>query len=307
MSMAMWRLLVLSVAALQAQDLAEQTRKLRELASASPKLNLKLGEVKIQGPELGFISSVAADGRGTFYLLQRGLVADPVIAIDRTGRILRSWGKGMFKMPHSVRVAPDGSIWTVDAASSLIYKFTPEGKKLLEISVGEQPKRSSEFVGTADIAFAPDGRLFIADGYGNARVLVYSSDGKRLAQWGKPGQGPGDFHLPHGIAIDSDNTVYVADRENGRIQRFDLDGRYLGEFTGLGKTFSVTIAGGNLWIGTQPRNEPNGAPGWLMKLDRKTGKVLGVVDSPGHHSLAVTPQGELLTGLRPDKLLWFRR
>ena len=69
----------------------------------------------------------------------------------------------------------------------------------------------------------------------------------------------------------------------------------------------IGLQGGALWIGTQPRNEPNGAPGWLMKLDRESGRVLGVVESTGHHSVAVTPDGELLTGTRPDKVLWFRR
>jgi hypothetical protein len=257
--------------------------------------------------EIGFPSSVAAAPNGEIYLLQRGLAADPIVVIDRSGKVLRQWGKGLFKIPHSIRLAPDGMVWTVDAASSQIRKFTPFGQLLLTIEVGGQPATKSDFNGTADISFAPNGHLFIADGYGNARVLEYTPTGERLRQWGSPGLGPGQFHLPHGIAVDSDGIVYVADRENGRIQRFTPDGKFLNAFVGNGKTFSLTITDGALWIGSQPLDQPNGTPGWLKKLDRHTGALLGVVDSPGHHSVDVTADGEIFTAVRPDRLLWFKR
>lgn len=286
-----------------AQPTPEETAKLRARVAAAPKLKLRKTELNVKPPragwELGFVSSAAVDRKGRIYLLQRGLTAAPIVVVDKNGKVLREWGKGLFKIPHSIRVAPDGTIWAVDSASSMIYKFTPEGKKLLEISVGEQPKRNSDFVGTADITFGPNGRLFIADGYGNKRVLEYSADGKRVKQWG-------EFNLPHGIAIDADNTLFIADRENGFVQHYTLDGTFIGKFEGLGKTFSVTIANGALWIGAQPRNEPNGAPGWLMKINRKTGEIEGTVESTGHHSLAVLPNGELITGVRPNQILWFR-
>ncbi|MBM3788377.1 MAG: hypothetical protein FJW30_28915 [Acidobacteria bacterium] len=279
---------------------ADEASDLRARVAAAPRLPLKMTKLAVAQPELGFVSSVAVDKAGLIYLFQRGLGVDPVVVVDAKGKVVRRWGKGLFKIPHSIRIAPDGSVWCVDAASSMIYKFTPEGRRLLEISVGEQPKRNSEFVGTADIAFGPNGRLFIADGYGNTRVLEYTADGKRVRQWG-------EFNLPHGIAIDGDGFVYIADRENGFVQKYTLDGKFAARFEGLGKTFSVTIQNGFLWIGSQQRNEPNGSPGWLMKLDRKTGQILGLAESPGHHSLAVTPSGELLTGVRPDEVLWFRR
>jgi streptogramin lyase len=274
-------------------------------------LPLELSQVKITPPrpnwEIGMISSSASDGKGTIYLLQRGLSAQPVVAINEKGKVLREWGKGLYQIPHSIRIDPQGNIWTVDAASSRILKFTPQGKVLLDFTVGEQPKTKSPFNGTADIAFAPDGHLFIADGYGNARVLEYDANGNRLRQWGTQGEGPGQLNLPHGIAIDKDQIIYVADRENGRIQRFTREGKYLSEISGNGnKTFSLHLQNGALWIGCQPRNEPNGAPGWIMKLDPATGAILGQIDSPGHHSIDVSKKGEILTGVRPDQLLWFR-
>ena len=272
-------------------------------------LALTLTDIKLQGVKVDMISSVAAAPDGTLYLIQRGKDADPVIVVDRTGRVLRSWGKGMYEIPHAIRLDAQGNVWTVDAASSMIYEFSREGKKLFEISVGGQPaNHRSPFKGTTDIAFGSKGQLYISDGYANARVLEYTRQGKPVRAWGTPGTGPGEFNLPHGIAIDNaTGTIFVADRENGRIERFDLEGRYLSEITGLGKTFSLDFVQGALWIGTQPPQLPNGSPGWLMKLDPKTGKVLGKVDSPGHHSVSVTREGEAFTGTRPDRLLWFRR
>jgi len=278
--------------------------------AAAQQLPLELTTLKVIPPrpnwELGMISSSASDGKGTIYLLQRGLTAQPVVAINEQGKVLREWGKGLYQIPHSIRIDPSGNIWTVDSASSRIIKYSPQGDKLLDFVVGEQPQTKSQFNGTADIAFSPDGHLFIADGYGNARILEYDAKGTRLRQWGKPGQGPGELNLPHGIAIDAREVIYVADRENGRIQRFSREGKYLSEINGLGKTFSLTIKNNALWIGSQPRNEPNGAPGWIMKLDPTTGKVLGRIDSPGHHSIDVSAIGEILTGVRPDQLLWFK-
>ncbi|MEO7651935.1 MAG: peptidyl-alpha-hydroxyglycine alpha-amidating lyase family protein [Bryobacteraceae bacterium] len=289
---------------------AEQAAELRALVSKAPRLALELAEFAIHPPGAGWavemVSSVAVDSKGIIYLLQRGAKADPVIAVSREGRVLRSWGAGMYKIPHSIRIDPAGNVWTVDAASSLVLKFTPEGKKLLEIQVGGQPASKDGFRGTTDIAFGPGGRLFISDGYGNARILEYTAEGKRVREWGTAGIGPGQFHVPHAIAIDENRVLYVADRENGRIQRFDLNGRYLGGWSNLGKTFSLKISGGALYIGTQPRNEPNGAKGWLMKVDRKSGKILGYVESAGHHSVEILANGNLMTGSRPDRVLWFR-
>ena len=294
------------------ETLAAQAERFRALMRGAPQLALRFSEFPVQAPNAGWamemVSSVAVEPSGAIYLLQRGSKADPVIVADRQGRILRTWGKGLFKIPHSIRVDPAGNVWTTDAASSMVYKFSREGKKLVEISVGGLPVAPrSEFCGTTDIAFAPGGRIFISDGYANARILEYNAAGKRIREWGTPGTGPGQFHLPHGIAIDRDGVIYVADRENGRIQRFSLDGHYIGEWGDLGKTFSLKITpAGDLWIGTQPRNVPNGTEGWIAKVDRRTGKVLGTIESGGTHSIEVNPQGEPMTGVRPDKVAWFR-
>jgi hypothetical protein len=292
--------------------------------SGVPRLPVEQVPVAVRMPStqsLGTVSSVAGDGKGAIYVLQRGDKADPVIVVDREGRIVRSWGKGMYTVPHSIRIDPAGNIWTVDAGSSVVLKFSPEGKKLQEIDVGEvAPAEKCAFptlCGTTDITFGPSGRLFISDGYGNARILEYTSDGKRVKVWGSAGSGPGQFQIPHGIANDG-KTLYVADRTNARIQRFDLDGRYLGEWTHLGRPFALKLIGGALWVAMMTV-EPAGQKSptqrstpWILKVDPSNGKVLGQVESPGPHSMDANEAEELFAsgccgGSNPMGLSWFRR
>jgi hypothetical protein len=101
-------------------------------------------------------------------------------------------------------------------------------------------------------------------------------------------------------------VIYVGDRENGRIQRFDRTGNYLGEWGGLGRTYSLFLAGNALWVGTARLDQPTGSPGWLMRLDRNSGKVLELTESPGTHSVTLGSDGALVTGVRPNSLLRFR-
>jgi hypothetical protein len=283
-----------------------QNTALRELLKHTPRLPRQAGPLEVQPPgtpgwAMGMVSWVAAGPDGLTYLLQRGEDADPVIVVDRSGKIVRSWGKGMFTTPHAIRVDPAGFVWTTDAASSMVYKFSPQGEKALAIEVGGQPEPCNRFCSTTDIAFAPNGRIFIADGYRNARILEYNFQGKRVREWGSAGTGPGQFRLPHSIQIDREGMVYVADRENGRIQKFDLDGRYRGEWSQYGKTFGLTVAGDALWLSTIPRG-PNAVPGWLILLNRRTGKALGYVESEGNHGMAVLPNGELLSAPGPNNI-----
>jgi DNA-binding beta-propeller fold protein YncE len=164
--------------------------------------------------------------------------------------------------------------------------------------------------GTTDITFGPNGRLFISDGYGNARILEYSADGKRVKVWGSAGTGPGQFNIPHGIAYDG-NTLYVADRGNSRVQRFDLDGRYQGEWTNLGRPFALKVSSGALWVSTMLTKESQTKPA-ILKVDLATGKVLGQIESPGPHSIDVSEAGEVVAsgccgGSNPVSYSWFRR
>jgi len=294
------------------KDEAKAAGDLRDRIEASPKLPFHSVPLAVQAPvagwESGLVSGVAIDGKEVIYEMQRGDKADPVLVLDRAGKLLRSWGKGDYRIPHSIRIDPKGNIWTVDASSSIVIKYSPLGKKLMTIAVGDQPETGNAFNGTTDIAFGPNEHVFISDGYGNSRVVEYTPDGKRVKQWGTPGAGPGEFHLPHAIQIGEEGTIYVADRENGRIQKFDLDGKFLGEISHLGRIFSLKLVGHVLWAGVQPLDQPPGSPGWLVKLDRMSGKILGHLDVPeprGLHAVEQMPSGEPVTTLG-NQLLWFK-
>lgn len=287
----------------------EAAAEIRARIEASPKLAFVAQDVVAKPPSPGWtsgmVSWVAFDAQGRLYELQRGDKAPPIVVLDRDGKVLRGWGAAGYVIPHAVRIDPKGNVWTIDAGASRVIKYSPRGETLMTIEVGEAPYRANGFNGTSDIAFAKNGHLFITDGYGNARVLEYSADGKRLRQWGEPGTGPGQFRLPHAIQIGPDGVIYVADRENGRIQKFDMDGKYLGEIGPLGRTYSIKLAGGALWAATAPLNLPTGSPGWLLKLDPKTGKILGHIETPGEHGIEVSPAGEPVTTVG-DHVVWFR-
>lgn len=292
---------------------AKATSDLRARIEASPELPFKGVPFAARplngGWESGPVSGTAVDSKGTIYEIQRGDKAEPVVVLDRNGTILRSWGRGDFKIPHSIRIDPAGNVWTVDASSSTVIEYSPLGKKLLTIAVGEQPNNGSPFNGTTDVAFGPNGHIFITDGYGNARVLEYTAEGKRVNQWGKHGSARGDFDLPHAIQITAQGIIYVADRENGRIETFNLQGNFLGEIASLGRVYSFKLTHGALWASMGPFDQPPGSPCWVVKLDPQSGKILGHLNVPeerGGHSLEVMPSGEPVITLG-NEILWFKR
>jgi sugar lactone lactonase YvrE len=297
-------LLLVTSAVVVAQEPPETVR-LRAAVAATPRLPHQLAELKLApATEVEMVSSVASNGP-LIYILQRGPKADPVIVAGRNGRILRSWGKGLYTIPHSIRLDPEGNVWTVDAGSSRIIQYSNEGRILRDFTVELPAQPKGGFHGATDIAFAPNGDFYISDGYQNNRVIQFNKTGQRIREWGKAGTGPGEFNLPHGIAVDPAGTVYVADRENLRIQKFDLDGKHKGTWNLDGKVFCLKwTANGELWAGTQPKNVPNGAEGWLMRLDPVAQRVTGLIESFGH-SIEVTRRGGVLTGRRPGSTLVF--
>ncbi len=150
----------------------------------------------------------------------------------------------MFTTPHSVRIGPDGMVYCVDSGDHTVRKATPDGDVLLTLGRQDRPsvtgavgndfrtirRASGPFNHPTDIAFGPSGEFYVSDGYGNARIHRFSSEGELLHCWGKPGSRAGQFHLPHSILIDR-GRILVADRENSRIQIFSLDGEFLHEWT----------------------------------------------------------------------------
>ena len=161
------RLLLLAALPLLAAE-PEQTVKLRALMAATPAAPHRETVLALKPAlPLDMVSSVAVDANGLVYILQRGKQTDPVVIARKDGTVLRSWGSGMYTIPHSIRIDPQGKVWTVDAGDSTIRQFSPLGRQLRKLTVELPAKPSGPFCGAADIAFALNGHFYIADGYQN--------------------------------------------------------------------------------------------------------------------------------------------
>ena len=166
-----------------------------------------------------------------------------VLILDHiTGKMIAEWGAGIFVMPHSLTVDKDDNIWVTDVGLQQVLKFDHQGKLLMRVgTAGVAGADSLHFNRPTDIAVASDGSFYVSDGYRNSRVVKFSAAGKYLFSWGVKGSGPGQFDLPHGLDLDGKGNVYVADRENSRIQIFDPEGKFIREWKdkSFGKLYSI--------------------------------------------------------------------
>jgi len=156
-----------------------------------------------------------------------------ILMLDRdTGKILNSWGDNLFIMPHGLTVDMNNNIWVTDVGLHQVFKFSHDGKLLMILGEAKVPGNdSTHFNLPTDVAIAKDGSFYVSDGYGNSRVVKFSSTGEYLFDWGKKGDKEGEFNLPHAIDLDDKGNIYVADRENSRIQVFTPTGEFLKQWT----------------------------------------------------------------------------
>ena len=193
------------------------------------------------GTHFAEVSAAAVDDDGNIYIFHRG--EEPVMVFSREGKLLRSFGKGLFDSPHGLRIDPEGNLWAADSGSHIVVKLSPQGRVLMVLGRRGQPDLAKErFDRPTDVAFSANGDVYIADGYGNSRVVKYSKDGDYLGEWGKKGVDKGEFNTPHGIITGKAGRVYVADRENFRIQIFDADGKFLEQWKHVGSPFGFAMS-----------------------------------------------------------------
>ncbi len=190
-------------------------------------------------------AAVAGDSQDRIYCFNRD-PDHPIVIFDREGNYLSSWGAGLIAFAHAILLDPEDNVWLVDRNNHQVMKFTSDGTPLMTIGAkgfrsdtGVAPDDLSStafqsvthggepFNMPAGIAFNPGGDIFIADGYANARVHKFNAQGQHIMSWGEPGTGPGEFNLPHGVWIDRQGRVLVADRENDRVQVFNQSGEHL--------------------------------------------------------------------------------
>jgi DNA-binding beta-propeller fold protein YncE len=180
------------------------------------------------GMRLGQVSQVAVDSRGRVYVFQRA--EPPVLVFEPTGVFRGALAEGRIADAHGIAVAPDDRILLVDRDAHQVLIVSPEGKLLGTLGERHRPRHGAPFNHPADVAVAPDGEIYVADGYGNSMVHRFAANGEHRQSWGRSGRGSGEFTTPHAVWVDRQNRVLVADRENDRVQLSDRDGRYLAEW-----------------------------------------------------------------------------
>lgn len=274
------------------------------------------------------VDGVAVDSRDNVYLMTRQDAR--VIVYDREGNFLRSWGEDIFTpRTHGIAIGPDDLVYTVDDGDHTVRKFTQEGRQIMILgapgrysntgydgkSHGSVRESGPPFNRPTDVAVAPNGEIYVSDGYGNARVHRFTAEGSLIQSWGEPGSGPGQFRLPHGIGISPDNRVFVTDRENDRIHIYSRDGRLLDAWTHLQRPTDISfdknglVFVSELWWRVGQLSFTNGPirhdlPGGVRVLDL-AGNVLlhwcsADREAPGNfvapHTLCVDSRGDLYVG-----------
>ena len=186
------------------------------------------------GWEWNHVVGVAVDSRDNIFAYNRS--NHPMIVLNKDGDIIDSWALENFSSAHHVEIGPDDSVWTTDVGNHTVRKWTSDGNLLLTLGSPDNPapEQSGEpFNRPTDIAFGLDGSLYVSDGYGNSKIHHFTPEGKLIRSWGERGTGPGQFMVPHSVAVDPTGLVYVCDRENSRIQIFTSDGQYVSQWRGV--------------------------------------------------------------------------
>jgi DNA-binding beta-propeller fold protein YncE len=275
------------------------------------------------GRDLGSASSVAVDARGNVWLAERcgandcstdGSL-DPILRLDASGRVLTTFGKGLFAWPHGIHVDIDGNVWVTDARAGnrrghRVVKFSPDGAVLMTLGeAGVAGSDTAHFNGPTDVVVAANGDIFVTDGHepeSNNRVVKFARDGRFIKAWGSTGSEPGQFRVPHAVDIDSRGRVFVADRDNNRIQIFDQDGVFLEQWTQFGRPSGLHIgADDTLYVSDNQSNDQR-HPGWMRGIrigSARDGTVAAFVPDPqfdpavaqetGAHGLTADALGNL--------------
>jgi peptidylamidoglycolate lyase len=178
-------------------------------------------------------------------------LTEPTILVlaGGTGKALRAWGSNRFVVPHGLTIDAHDNVWTTDVKLHQVMKFSPSGELLLVLGeAGVSGRDSTHFDGPTDVAVLPDGSFYVSDGYGNARVAKFTANGRFEFSWGSRGKAEGQFRIPHAIAVSRKGQVYVADRENSRVQIFSKLGGFVREWSTLPveKPFGLSLYNGRV-------------------------------------------------------------
>ena len=249
------------------------------------------------GMKMGAPSSVAVNKAGHMLVFNRG--EHPLMEFDAQGKFVRAFGEGAYTRPHGMRIDSEGNIWTTDVNGHTVTKLSANGDVLMTLGTKGQAGKWDETTHLmqepADIAFGPGGDVFVVEGHGRGegRVLRFDKKGTLLTSWGGTGKAPGQFDQPHSLLVRGDQ-IYVADRENRRVQVFDLNGKYLKEWKFAGLPCGLYLsADGQLYLAS-------GFAGQILRLDAN-GKAIAMMGQPGKglgefgeaHYMTIAPDGAI--------------
>src|SRR5881296_2916667 len=268
-----------------------------------------------QERKFGAVIGVAVDRGGNVWAIDRcssdlcaGSTVAPILKFDPSGKLVNSFGAGMFVFPHGFAVDKDGNVWATDAEGKdgkghQVFKFSSDGKVLLTLGkAGVAGDGENTFNRPSAVVVAPNGNIFVADGHGgdsNARIVKFSKDGRFLKAWGRKGSGPGEFAELHAIAIDYKGRLFVADRGNSRIEIFDQEGKFLDEWKQFGRPSGIFIDANDTIYVTDSQSDEKTNPGFQKGIrigSAKDGSVKGLIPSPGP---AQKPTPEAIAAFAP--------
>ncbi len=254
------------------------------------------------GRAWGSTSAVDIDRDGTsIWVAERcganscaGSTLAPILKFDAAGKAVTSFGAGLFVFPHGIYVDDYDNVWVTDAQGKdgkghQVFKFSPDGKVLLTLGkAGVAGDGEDNFNAPSDVVVGANGDIFVADGHGgdtNARIVKFTKDGKFIKTWGKKGSAPGDFDIPHALAIDSRGRLFVGDRNNNRIEIFDQDGKFLDQWTQFSRPSGIFIdQADNIYVAdSESGSVAKNHDGWKRGIrvgSAKDGSVTAFIPDP---------------------------
>lgn len=256
------------------------------------------------GQTFGMVSAVATDSQNNVYIFQRK--DPPVVVFDPEGNFISSWGDGNFISPHGFSIAND-MVYLTDRDASVAIKYALDGKPLLilgehgvhsdtgcEVPQELVPRSAGPFNYPTEMVVAPSGDLYVSDGYRNARVHRFSSDGTLISSWGEPGKGgPNELHLPHSLVVGHDERVYLCDRENSRIQVFSPEGDFISMWTDIPRPMDISQDSEGAFYICEAGDDKNGMIPQVSIIDSDGNVLARWTDTASAHGSWVDANGDI--------------